>query len=154
MPYYCIIISTILHLLLTLVIGINIKINDDSAVLLAKNQSFWQNNQQIEKKDIQLNLQQILLINNIRNQLKQCWTIPQPIYGRDKVEDIVIELKLAINGKIEDISYQQTRIYDPRAHATLNNALRAIYKCTPIQDLPEEQHEVWREISLKFHYNK
>ena len=154
MLYYCIIISTILHLLLALVIGTNIKLNDDNIALLTKNEGLWQNNRQIEKKDAQLNPQQISIINNIRNQLKQCWTIPHPIYDGDNVKDIVIELKLAIDGEIDDMIYQQTRIYDPRAYAMLNNALRAIYKCTPIQDLPEEQYEAWQKLSLKFHYNK
>jgi hypothetical protein len=139
-----------------LIICISVKFNEGNITLLAKNQNLQQSNQQVAKRNVQLNPQQILIINHIGNQLKQCWTIPQPIYDGDNAgdKDVVIRLKLAIDGEIDDINYQQTRIYDLKAYAMLNNALRAIYKCTPIKNLPKEQYEIWQEISLEFHYSK
>lgn len=107
----------------------------------------------IENKDDELVVTEI--INSIRDKLTECWSIPEGIVYKENFS-IKINLLLSSKGEIvvanvvDSSSYQN----NPLFRSAADNAMRAVYKCSPLIGLPAEQHHIWREVTLDFILNR
>jgi len=107
----------------------------------------------IENKDDELVVTEI--INSIRDKLTECWSIPEGIVYKENFS-IKINLLLSSKGEIvvanvvDSSSYQNNPLFRSEA----DNAMRAVYKCSPLIGLPAEQHHIWREVTLDFILNR
>jgi hypothetical protein len=91
-------------------------------------------------------------IDALRRQIERCWNPPA---GAPKAENLVVEVKLAIN---PDGTVQRAQIVDtarmsrdPFYRAAAESVRRAIKSplCTPLR-LPLEKFELWKDTTLRF----
>ncbi|RDD60158.1 energy transducer TonB family protein, partial [Ferruginivarius sediminum] len=86
----------------------------------------------------------------IRRQIERCWN--PPVGARD-AEDLVVELRVQLR---RDGSVQQARILstermgDPFYRSAAESALRAVRICSPLENLPPEKYDAWRDMRLTF----
>jgi hypothetical protein len=91
------------------------------------------------------------LVRLIQKQLEACWRL-EP--GARDAEDLAVTVRVALNkdgsvrnAEIEDVSRMMADAYYRTA---AENALRAIYKCSPFKGLPIKRYAVWRDMRLNF----
>ncbi|BET37136.1 hypothetical protein C1A_1167 [Wolbachia endosymbiont of Culex quinquefasciatus JHB] len=103
----------------------------------------------IENKDDELAVTEI--INSIRDKLTECWRIPESIVYKENFS-IKINLLLSSKGEIVVANVADSSSYqnNPLFRSAADNAMRAVYKCSPLIGLPAEQHHIWREVTLDF----
>ncbi|QZA83952.1 hypothetical protein K1Y75_02785 [Wolbachia pipientis] len=103
----------------------------------------------IENKDNELAITEI--INSIRDKLTECWSIPEGIVYKENFS-IKINLLLSSKGEIVVATVADSSSYqnNPLFRSAADNAMRAVYKCSPLIGLPAEQHHIWREVTLDF----
>ena len=91
-------------------------------------------------------------IDALRRQIERCWNPPA---GAPEAENLVVEVKLAIN---PDGTVRHTRIVDtarmsrdPFYRAAAESVRRAIKSplCTPLK-LPLDKYELWKDTTLRF----
>ncbi len=95
--------------------------------------------------------QTVSLVDSIRSQLNNCWSIP---HGALNVENLQVKVYIlldesgnVLNARIVDIGHYKR---DSFFRAMADSALRAVYKCSPLQGLPRDQHAIWGEMELVF----
>lgn len=107
----------------------------------------------IENKDDELAVTEI--INSIRDKLTECWSIPEGIVYKENFS-IKINLLLSSKGEIVVANVADSSSYqnNPLFRSAADNAMRAVYKCSPLIGLLAEQHHIWREVTLDFILNR
>lgn len=89
-------------------------------------------------------------LDAIRRQIERCWN--PPVGARD-AENLVVELRVQLR---RDGTVQQARIIstermsDPFYRSAAESALRAVRICSPLENLPPEKYEAWRDMRLTF----
>lgn len=89
----------------------------------------------------------------IRSQISKCWIVPA---GAKDAHDLIIVLKIELeqNGsliKVELANESKSRYSsDSFFSAAADSAMRAVRQCSPLQGLPPEKFQTWREIELTF----
>lgn len=90
----------------------------------------------------------------IRQQIMKNWTVPA---GAKDIQNTVVSLhiKLQPDGTVTKVSINDEMRYnsDPFFRAMTDSAIRAVYKSSPLQNLPPEKYDVrdgWREIEMNF----
>jgi hypothetical protein len=89
--------------------------------------------------------------NSLSKKLTGCWIIPDGI-NYIKSFNVKIYLLLSPQGEIVTANVVDSNAYqrDTLFRSVADNAMRAIYKCSPFSDLPSEYYHLWREITLNF----
>jgi len=107
----------------------------------------------VENKDDELAVTEI--INSIRDKLTECWSIPEGIVYKENFS-IKINLLLSSKGEIVVANVADSSSYqnNPLFRSAADNAMRAVYKCSPLIGLPAEHHHIWREVTLDFILNR
>lgn len=129
--------------------GVERKLGED--IKEAKNEI--RDKKTVESKKDELVVTEI--INSIRDKLTECWSIPEGIVYKENFR-IKINLLLSNKGEVivaniaDSISYQN----HPLFRSIADNAMRAVYKCSPLIGLPAEHHHIWREVTLDFILNR
>ena len=86
----------------------------------------------------------------VERQLSACWRIEPGARG---AEDHVVEIKVNLNpdGSVRQVKIVdvQRMVADAYYRSAAENARRAILSCSPF-DLPLDQFEIWREMTLNF----
>ncbi len=90
-------------------------------------------------------------IDAIRYQIEQCWIIPA---GARDAENLVVRIKVFLNSdgslsKAPEI-VGGNGASDPFYRTAAESARRAIFKCSPLKNLPVAKYAHWREITLTF----
>ena len=89
----------------------------------------------------------------IRGQFVKCWRMPA---GAKEAENLAtrVRVKVSQSGEVtevrlvtSDIARYQT---DSFFRAAADSAIRAVWKCSPLQNLPPEKYETWRDMELNF----
>ncbi|MDM8334919.1 hypothetical protein [Wolbachia pipientis] len=95
------------------------------------------------------------IINSIRNKLTKCWSIPESIAYKENFS-IKINLLLSNQGEIvmADVVDSSSYKNNPLFRSIADSAMRAAYKCSPINGLPIEYYHIWREVTLDFILNR
>lgn len=90
----------------------------------------------------------------IRQQIMQNWTVPS---GAKDIQNIVATLHLNVqpDGTISKVEITDQSRYntDPSFRAMADSAVRAVYKSSPLKNLPAEKYDVkdgWRELEINF----
>ncbi|AIL65151.1 Periplasmic protein TonB [Rickettsiales bacterium Ac37b] len=90
---------------------------------------------------------------SIRSQLYKCWEIPIGIKDIAKMS-VVLNIKLAQDGTVTHVKIieeNKPSKGDISAFQVFGeSAVRAVHKCSPLQNLPIERYNVWQEIELNF----
>ena len=90
-------------------------------------------------------------IDAIRYQIELCWIIPA---GARDAENLVVRIKVFLNSdgslsKAPEI-VGGNDASDPFYRTAAESARRAIFKCSPLKNLPVAKYAHWREITLTF----
>ncbi|OEY87189.1 hypothetical protein BIY23_00635 [Wolbachia pipientis] len=106
------------------------------------------NGPQLQKSKIEA------IAHSIEKKLAKCWSIPNGINYK-KNFSIKIHVLLSAQGEVVIANIVDNNTYQKNAlfRAVADNAMRAVYKCSPFTDLPSEHYYVWREITLNFILN-
>ncbi len=91
------------------------------------------------------------LMGKIQSQVSQCWNIP---IGAKDVQNMRVNLfiALAANGGvtqvkiIDQIQYNTDNVY----RVVADSAVWAVKECSPLQGLPADKYDLWKEIEFSF----
>ena len=89
----------------------------------------------------------------IRSQFVQCWRMPA---GAKAGESLAVRIKVEVleDGTVKTaaISSDQQSRYgsDTYFRAAADSALRAVHKCSPLKNLPQDKFKSWSEMELTF----
>lgn len=94
------------------------------------------------------------IINSIRDKLTKCWSIPDSAAYKENF-NIKINLLLSSQGEIvmADVADSSSYRNNPLFRSIADSAMRAVYKCSPLTNLPTQHHHIWREVTLDFILN-
>lgn len=105
--------------------------------------------QQVSRLDQNLSMSEI---DVLRRQIERCWNPPA---GAPEAENLIVEVRLAINrdGTVRSAQIVDTaRMFrEPFYRAAAESVIRAIKhpRCTPLK-LPQEKYDLWKETRLRF----
>ncbi len=91
--------------------------------------------------------------DTIRSQFLVCWTMPA---GSKDAHTLAVRIKMELqaDGSVlkAAIAPDQMGRYtsEPFFRAAADSALRAVYKCSPLKNLPPDKYGSWREMELNF----
>jgi len=91
--------------------------------------------------------------DSIRSQFVKCWRMPA---GSMNAEELAVRVRVQMNAdgsvnKAELVSDQRGRYSsDQFFRAAADSAIRAVWKCNPLQNLPPDKHDAWSDMELNF----
>lgn len=89
--------------------------------------------------------------DSIKKQIESCWNPPAGNKDAGKLQ-ILLNISFNRDGSvanvkiIDTIKYASDELYKVAADA----AVRAVYKSSPLQDLPVDQYNIWKNLELNF----
>lgn len=89
----------------------------------------------------------------IRSQFIKCWIMPA---GSPNPESLIVKImvSLGMDGTVNDAklhrSLQGRYNSDTFFRAAADSAIRAVWKCSPLQNMPADKYGSWREMELTF----
>ena len=92
-------------------------------------------------------------IDMIRGQFIKCWTVPA---GAMNAETLIsrVNVKLSQDGTVTGVALVSDQMgryrSDPFFKAAADSAMRAVWKCSPLQNLPPDNYGAWKELELSF----
>lgn len=94
-------------------------------------------------------------ISAIRSQISQAWRVTAFSGGKDnKSMKVIIAVKVDSSGEVTDMKVKTRQVpagVDSAVYnAFVDSVIRAIKTASPLQNLPEDKHETWREMELTF----
>ena len=118
------------------------KKDDDSAKAKAKTSSAFDANQNLSISERDAIIQQI----------SQCWSIPA---GAKDAQDLSVLLHLSLekDGTVRNVKIADTVRYagaNSFYRAAADSAVRAVLKCSPLKNLPQDKYDTWKEIEMNF----
>jgi outer membrane biosynthesis protein TonB len=91
-------------------------------------------------------------IDAIRSQFIQCWNIPAGARNAYELK-VVLDVRLRANGNVisAELAKETGRYYnDGFFRAAVDSAIRAVYRCSPIKNLPPNKYETWKYLQMTF----
>ncbi|WP_246168587.1 hypothetical protein [Wolbachia endosymbiont of Ctenocephalides felis wCfeT] len=138
------------------------QVSEENSALEERNKSQVEKETQLEKKTnenitvkpiAKQNTKKVIteIIDSIRNQLAKCWSISENMAHTENF-NIKINLLLSNKGEVvmADVAENYTYHNNPLFRSIADTAMRAVYKCSPFNNLPIEHYHIWREITLDF----
>lgn len=93
-------------------------------------------------------------IDSIRVQIEKCWIVPA---GARYAENLVVQLRIYLqpDGSLARPPEVVDRLRmsmpgEENFRTAAESAIRAVQKCEPLQNLPPDKYQRWRDIELKF----
>lgn len=93
-------------------------------------------------------------LDAIRSQLAKCWIVNA---GARDAENLIVKVRvqLAQDGAVSQAGLAEESVGrynsgDSFYRAAADSAIRAVYKCSPLQNLPPEKYNTWRDIVFTF----
>lgn len=88
----------------------------------------------------------------IRGQFIKCWIMPA---GSPNPETLIVKVRVALgpDGTVTEakLATDQSRYNsDTFYRAAADSAIRAVWKCSPLQNLPADKYGSWRDMELTF----
>lgn len=89
----------------------------------------------------------------IRSQIAKCWNVPA---GAKDAHELIVVLKIQLERdgaliKVELANESKARYSrDNFFRAAADSAMRAVRQCSPLQNLPPDKFDTWREMELTF----
>ena len=91
-------------------------------------------------------------IDAIRSQFTRCWNIPAGARNAHELR-VVIDVRLRANGTVisAELAKDTGRYYnDAFFRAAADSAIRAVYRCSPLKNLPPGKYETWKYLQMNF----
>lgn len=89
----------------------------------------------------------------IRGQFIKCWTLPAGAMNAETLSSL-IKIELSQDGTVTSaaLSPDQMSRYnsDPFFRAAADSAVRAVWKCSPLKNLPPDNYGAWKKLDLNF----
>ena len=90
--------------------------------------------------------------DGIRNQIQRCWSVPA---GAKNAENLIVTLHIALSEdgsvlKVELAGDTNKYASDTFFRAAADSAIRAVHKCSPLKNLPQDKFGSWRDMELTF----
>lgn len=88
----------------------------------------------------------------IRSQFVKCWRMPA---GAKNANELVVRVRVQVSpsGEVTDVklgSDMGRYRSDTFFRAAADSAMRAVWKCSPLQNLPSDKYETWSDMELTF----
>jgi outer membrane biosynthesis protein TonB len=89
----------------------------------------------------------------IRSQFVRCWRMPA---GARNAHELAVRVLVEVNPdgsvKMAELADGQSRRYgaDPFFRAAADAAIRAVRRCSPLENLPADKYGSWRKMELNF----
>ncbi len=89
----------------------------------------------------------------IRGQFVKCWRMPA---GAKNAENLAarVRVKVSQSGEVTEVRLVTSQLARYRTdsffRAAADSAIRAVWKCSPLQNLPTEKFETWQDMELNF----
>lgn len=89
--------------------------------------------------------------DSIKRQIEQCWNPPAGNKDAAKLQ-VLLDISLKRDGTVAHVHIIDNSRYtgDDLYQVAADAAVRAVYKCSPLQDLPADQYDVWRNLEFNF----
>jgi outer membrane biosynthesis protein TonB len=89
--------------------------------------------------------------DSIKRQIEQCWNPPAGNKDAAKLQ-VLLDISLKQDGTVANVRIIDNSRYtgDDLYQVAADAAVRAVYKCSPLQDLPVDQYDVWRNLEFNF----
>lgn len=88
----------------------------------------------------------------IMQQIAKCWTIPAG--ARDaKDMSVLLDISLEKDGTVKSVEIADKARYksgDKFYQVMAESAVRAVRKCSPLKNLPQDKYDSWAELELNF----
>lgn len=89
----------------------------------------------------------------IKSQFIHCWRVPAGARDAHTLA-VQVQLSLSPDGSVRQAELARGQLgryqSDPFFRAAADSAIRAVWKCSPIQHLPADKYDSWREMELTF----
>ncbi len=91
-------------------------------------------------------------IDAIRQQFMKCWSVPA---GAKNAHDLAVTLQVRLlsDGSVQtvELAEDRARYYtDTFFRAAADSAMRAVNRCSPLQNLPTGKYDTWKFLELTF----
>lgn len=89
--------------------------------------------------------------DSIKRQIEQHWNPPAGNKEAAKLQ-ILLKISFKIDGTVASVKVIDNNRYnsDEQYQVASDSAVRAVYKASPIQNLPTDQYSSWQELELNF----
>lgn len=95
------------------------------------------------------------IMGKIQSQVTKCWSIPAGVKNADAMT-VDVYISLDVNGYVNEARVVDTARYnrDNFYRVLADSAIWAVKECSPLQGLPSDKHEFWKEIEFTFDPSK
>jgi hypothetical protein len=89
----------------------------------------------------------------IRGQFVKCWRMPA---GAKDAEGLAARVRVSVSpsGEVTEVRLATNQLARYRSdeffRAAADSAIRAVWKCSPLQNLPSDKYETWQDMELNF----
>lgn len=89
----------------------------------------------------------------IRSQFIKCWRMPAGAKDADKLL-VKVRVQVSQAGEVTEVKLANGQDAQARSNpffrAAADSAIRAVWKCSPLQNLPADKFETWSDMELTF----
>ncbi len=91
------------------------------------------------------------LRDSIKKQIEQCWSPPAGNKDAGKLQ-VLLDISFKQDGSVSSAKVVNNSRYsnDEMYRVAADAAVRAVYKCSPLQGLPIDQYSAWENIEFNF----
>lgn len=89
--------------------------------------------------------------DSIRKQIESCWNPPAGNKYAARLK-VLLNISFKQDGEVANVKIIDNNKYagDDLYRAAADAAMRAVYKCSPLQDLPVDQYKTWQNLEFYF----
>lgn len=89
--------------------------------------------------------------DSIKKQIESCWNPPAGNKDAARLK-VLLNISFKQDGEVANVKIINNNKYagDDLYRAAADAAMRAVYKCSPLQDLPAEQYKTWQNLEFYF----
>lgn len=89
--------------------------------------------------------------DSIKKQIEQCWSPPAGNKDAGKLQ-VLLDISFKPDGTVSSAKVINNNRYssDEMYRVAADAAMRAVYKCSPLQGLPVDQYKAWERIEFNF----
>lgn len=89
--------------------------------------------------------------DSIKKQIESCWNPPAGNKDAARLK-VLLNISFKQDGEVANVKIIDNNKYagDDLYRAAADAAMRAVYKCSPLQDLPAEQYKTWQNLEFYF----
>ena len=91
--------------------------------------------------------------DNIRQQFIRCWRMPAGAYN-DYSLSVKVRVLVNQDGSVREVGLVPNQVSryqsDTFFRAAADSAIRAVYDCSPLKNLPQNKYDTWKDMELNF----